>query len=165
MRRRIFPNGSYGVFEPFGKYVACNLDTKARVALAEMSEANAEDGLFRNGRQSDTMSEAQNVFGFCLLRPFRPTPTKTPPAFLPRPLLRAETKRKTESAGVEAGRKRKPPDKMFRPAESALIEIRVRIGLKISSDFVQERQQKKKQLIQLFFLLLPEASDVITCDL
>ena len=30
---------------------------------------------------------------------------------------------------------------MFRPAESALIEIRVRIGLEICSNFVQERQQ------------------------
>jgi hypothetical protein len=54
-----------------------------------------------------------------------------PPAFLPRPLLRAGNQpRQGESI---------PPDKLFRPAESALI---IWILLEIVSNFVQQTPPK-----------------------
>ena len=52
-----------------------------------------------------------------------------PPAFLPRPLLRAGNQpRQGESF---------PPDKLFRPAESALVVLIIWILLEIVSNFVQ----------------------------
>src|SRR3989344_7575999 len=55
------------------------------------------------------------------------TPVRTPPAFLPKPLLRAGQKpRQGESI---------PPDKLFRPASSALV---FRVLRKMGSDFFKQ---------------------------
>ena len=58
---------------------------------------------------------------------------KNPPAFLPRPLLRAGRKpRQGES---------KTPDQLFRPAESALLVLIIWTLLEIVSNFVQQTPQ------------------------
>ena len=57
-------------------------------------------------------------------------PFRNPPAFLPRPLLRAgKQPRRGESI---------PPDKLFRPASSALVFLIIWILLEIVSNFVQK---------------------------
>src|SRR3989338_4301148 len=62
---------------------------------------------------------------------FPKPPARTPPAFLPRPLLRAGNQpRQGESI---------PPDKLFRPAESILI---IWILLEIISNFFQQTPPK-----------------------
>ncbi|MFA5744674.1 MAG: hypothetical protein WC887_00420, partial [Candidatus Paceibacterota bacterium] len=58
---------------------------------------------------------------------------KNPPAFLPRPLLRAGNQpRQGESF---------PPDKLFRPAESFLVVLIIWILLEKHSNFVQQTPQ------------------------
>jgi hypothetical protein len=55
---------------------------------------------------------------------------RNPPAFLPRPLLRAGNQpRQGESI---------PPDKLFRPASPALVILIIWILLEIVSNFVQQ---------------------------
>src|SRR3989338_4221738 len=61
---------------------------------------------------------------------FRKPPVRNTPAFHPRPLLRAGNQpRQGESI---------PPDKLFRPAESALVFLIIWILLEIVSNFVQQ---------------------------
>ncbi len=66
---------------------------------------------------------------------FRKRPVRIPPAFLPRPLLRAGNQsRQGES---------ETPDKLFRPAESILLVLIIWILLEIVSNFVQQTPQNK----------------------
>jgi hypothetical protein len=68
-------------------------------------------------------------------------PSEIPPAFLPRPILRAgKQPRQGESF---------PPDKLFRPAESALI---IWILLEIVSNFVQQTPPKNYALKNLHYI-------------
>src|SRR3990167_8497134 len=61
---------------------------------------------------------------------------RNPPAFLPSPLLRAgKQPRQGESI---------PPDKLFRPAESALVVLIIWILLEIVSNLVQQTPPKLK---------------------
>src|SRR3989344_5198378 len=67
---------------------------------------------------------------FLWRRIFRNPPVRNPPAFLPRPLLRAGNQpRQGESI---------PPDKLFRLASSALVFLIIWILLEIVSNFVQQ---------------------------
>src|ERR1035437_862450 len=71
---------------------------------------------------------------FLCRRIFRKPPVRNPPAFLPRPLLRAGNQpRQGES---------KTPDKLFRPAESFLLVLIIWILLEIVSNFVQQTPPK-----------------------